>query len=369
MNIPFLDLKAQYIDSKPAIDKAIADVISETAFIKGKYVERFENEFAITYGVKNCISVANGTDALYIIMKMLGVGSGDEVITVANTWISTSETISQAGAKPVFVDTEPELYCIDVSKIEEKITAKTKAIIAVHLYGQAADINSIKAICDKHKLFLIEDCAQSHFSEYESKKVGTFGVAASFSFYPGKNLGAYGDAGAIISNDDELARKMRMYANHGSLVKHAHEIEGINSRMDGLQAAILSVKLPNIQKWNEKRLENANCYTKLLQDVEEVVCPAVRPNSKHTFHVYVLRVQRRAELQAFLKENGIETQIHYPVPLPFVKAYSYLQHKPLDFPVAFSYQSQILSLPMYPELKQEEIEYIASKIKAFYAKK
>jgi dTDP-4-amino-4,6-dideoxygalactose transaminase len=369
MNIPFLDLKAQYINSKPAIDKAITNVISETAFIKGKYVEKFEKEFSSAYGVKNCISVANGTDALYIIMKMLGIGLGGEVITVANTWISTSETISQTGAKPVFIDIEPELYCIDVSKIEEKITSNTKAVIAVHLYGQAADIKSIKAICDKHNLFLIEDCAQSHFSEFENKKVGTFGIGASFSFYPGKNLGAYGDAGAIISNDDDLAKKMRMYANHGSLVKHAHEIEGINSRMDGLQAAILSAKLPNIQKWNDTRLENAKHYTELLKNVVEVVCPKVRPNTKHTFHVYVLRVQKRTELQAFLKENGIETQIHYPLPLPFVKAYSYLQHKPSDFPVASAYQSKILSLPMYPELKKEEIEYIASKIKAFYAKK
>lgn len=332
-------------------------------------MEEFEKKFAEAYGIKHCLAVANGTDALYVIMKMLGIGRGDEVITVANTWISTSETISQTGANPVFIDIEPDFYGMDVSKIEEKITAKTKAIIAVHLYGQAANIKAIKAICDKYKLFLIEDCAQSHFGEYEEKKVGTFGTAASFSFYPGKNLGAYGDAGAIITDNDELAKKMRMYANHGSLVKHAHEIEGINSRMDGLQAAILSVKLSYIQKWNEKRFENAMYYTQLLQNVEEVTYPEIRANSKHIFHVYVIRAQRRAELQLFLKENGIETQIHYPVPLPFLKAYDYLLHKESDFPVASSYQSQILSLPMYPELKKEEIEYIASKIKAFYDKK
>ena len=369
MNIPFLDLKAQYNSIKPEMDKAIEHVISETAFIKGKYVEAFEKEYAVSYDVKHCLSVANGTDALYIIMKMLGIGQGDEVITTACTWIASSETITQTGAKSVFVDIEPDLYCIDVSKIEEKITAKTKAIIAVHLYGQAADLTALKTICDKHKLFLIEDCAQSHFAEFDGKKVGTYGIAASFSFYPGKNLGAYGDAGAIITQDDELAKKFRMYANHGSLVKHAHEIEGINSRMDGLQAAILSAKLPHILDWNERRIENASYYTELLKGLDAVVCPKVRINSKHVFHVYALRVKNRTELQAFLKESGIETQIHYPVPLPFLKAYEYLLHKHSDFPVAAAYQSEILSLPMYPELKKEEIEYIASKIKAFYAKK
>jgi len=368
MNIPFLDLKAQYLDLKPEIDKAIENVISETAFIKGKYVENFEKEFAGAYGVKNCLAVANGTDALYIIMKMLGVGPGDEVITVANTWISTSETISQTGAKPVFIDAEPDLFCIDVSGIEEKITSKTKAIIAVHLYGQAANISAIKSICEKHKLFLIEDCAQAHFSEFEGRKVGTFGIASSFSFYPGKNLGAYGDAGAIITNDDELAKKMRMYANHGSLVKHAHEIEGINSRMDGLQAAILSAKLSHITDWNKKRLENALYYNELLKGVEGIVCPEIRKNTKHTFHIYAVRAEKRNELQVFLKQNGIETQVHYPAPLPFLKAYAYLQCKEQDFPVAGLYQSQILSLPLYPELGKEEIELIASKIKSFYSK-
>lgn len=369
MNIPFLDLKAQYNNLKPEIDKAIENVISDTAFIKGKYVEKFEKEFAAANGVKHCIAVANGTDAIYIILKMLGVGPGDEVVTVANTWISTSETISQTGATPVFVDIEPDLYGIDTTKIAEKITAKTKAIIAVHLYGQPADIKAIKTICDKHNLFLIEDCAQSHFAEIDGKKTGTLGIAASFSFYPGKNLGAYGDAGAIITNDDALEKKMRMYANHGSLVKHAHEIEGINSRMDGLQAAILSVKLPHILEWNEKRLENALLYNRLLQGIPEVVCPEIRLGAKHIFHVYVLSVQRRTELRDYLMEQGIETQIHYPIPLPFLKAYAYLGYKESDFPVVAAYQHQILSLPMYPELKKEEIEYIASKIKAFYGKK
>ena len=368
MNVPFLNLKAQYNHLKTDIDNAIQNVISDTAFIKGKYVDDFEKEFAKAYGVKHCIGVANGTDAIYIVMKMLGIGTGDEVITVANTWISSSETITQTGAKPVFIDIEPDFYCIDTSKIEEKITSKTKAIVAVHLFGQSNQIQQLKELCDKHHLYLIEDCAQSHFSEYNNKHVGTFGIASTFSFYPGKNLGAYGDAGAILTNDDELARKMRMYAAHGSLVKHQHEIEGINSRLDGIQAAILSAKLPHIKQWNEQRIQHAALYTELLKEVKELVLPAIRANTKHTFHLYVIRTKLRNELQAYLKEHHIETQIHYPVPLPFVKAYQYLNHTPTDFPIAYQYQSEILSLPMYPELSKEEIEYVVSNIKDFFSK-
>ena len=366
MKISFLDLKKQYAQLKPEMDKAIEQVIAETAFIKGKQVYDFEQQFSQACGVNHCISVANGTDAIYIVLKMLGIGALDEVITVANTWISTSETITQTGAKPVFVDIEKDHYCIDVSKIEEKITPKTKAIIAVHLYGQAANIIQINALCDKHNLFLVEDCAQSHFSEFENKTVGTFGIAATFSFYPGKNLGAYGDAGAIITQNDVLAKKMRMYANHGSLIKHEHEMEGINSRLDGIQAAILSVKLPHLHNWNAKRIEHAQVYTTLLKDVKEITCPQIRAHSKHSFHLYVIRAEKRNALQQFLKDNGIETQIHYPKPLPFTKAYAYLNHSEKDFPVAAAYQHQILSLPIYPELDKKEIEFIVSKIKAFY---
>ncbi|MFO0322848.1 MAG: DegT/DnrJ/EryC1/StrS family aminotransferase [Bacteroidota bacterium] len=368
MKVPFLNLNAQYKNLKHDIDQAIEQVITDSAYIKGKYVDAFEKEFANSYGVKNCIGVANGTDAIYIILKMLGIGAGDEVITVANTWISSSETISQTGAKPVFVDIESDFYCIDVLKIEEKINENTKAIIAVHLFGQANNILQLKTLCKKHQLFLIEDCAQSHFSEFDQQLVGTFGIASTFSFYPGKNLGAYGDAGAIITNDDELAVKMRMYAAHGSLIKHQHEIEGINSRLDGLQAAILSAKLPHIKEWNEKRIQFAALYSKLLKDVEQITTPLVRHNTKHTFHLYVIRTKLRNELQTYLKEFGIETQIHYPVPLPFVKAYQYLKHTPSDFPVAYQYQSEILSLPMYPELKKEEIEFVVLKIKDFFSK-
>ena len=402
MKIPFVDLKAQYHSIKSEIDCAIQNVINETAFIKGKYVQKFEEEYAESYGVKHCISCANGTDAIYITLKALGVGPGDEVITVANSWISTSETITQTGAKPVFVDIDPDYYTIDVSKIEENITPKTQAIIPVHLFGQTAEMDPILDICKRYNLLLVEDCAQAHFAEYSPRgvvaednisqgesvgissndkknnsnqevipqgtgqKVGTMGIAGTLSFFPGKNLGAYGDAGCIVSNVDEFARKARMFANHGSLIKHNHECEGINSRMDGMQAAILSVKLPYIHDWNQKRLQNALLYNELLADVEGVVTPTIRPNVKHVFHLYVIRTKKRNKLQKYLKDHGISTGIHYPTPLPFLKAYEYLGYKPEDFPIAHDYRNKILSLPMFPELTKEQILYICDCIIGFF---
>lgn len=367
MNIPFVDLKAQYRSIKPNIDTAIQDVIEETAFIGGHYVKEFEKKFSELYGVKHTISCANGTDSLYIIMKMLGIGQGDEVITVANSWISSAETIGQTGAKPVFVDVHPDYFSIDDDKFEAAITPRTKAVVLVHLQGQACDLDKIEAICKRHSIQLIEDCAQSHFSEYNGRRVGTVGVAGSFSFYPGKNLGAYGDAGCIVTNDDELAARFRMYANHGALIKHKHEIEGINSRMDGLQAAILAAKLPFILDWTDKRIANAALYDQHLADIAQIVRPAVRPNSRHTYHLYVIKAQRRDELMAYLKENGIETAIHYPTALPNLKAYAHLNTQASDFPVATAHQNQILSLPMYPELTEEQIHYTAEVIRRFYA--
>ena len=364
--VPFVDLKMQYYSIKESIDTAIADVIENTAFIRGKYVDNFEKAFAKECGVKHCIGVANGTDAIYLTLKMLGIGEGDEVITVANSWISTSETITQTGAKVVFVDIEPDYFTIDINKIEAKITSKTKAIIPVHFYGQMANIVAVKNIADKHNLYLIEDCAQAHFSEFQGIRAGTTGIAATFSFYPGKNLGAYGDAGAVITNDDELAKKIKMYANHGCVVKHQHEIEGINSRLDGIQAAILEAKLPHIYEWNNKRLANGLFYNSLLSDCKNIIIPKIRDNSKHIFHVYCLRAENRDGLQKFLNESNIETSIHYPTALPNMQAYKYLNHTPSDFPIASDYQSKILSLPMYPELTKEQMEYVASKIKEFY---
>ncbi|MBN2562036.1 MAG: DegT/DnrJ/EryC1/StrS family aminotransferase [Phycisphaerae bacterium] len=366
MKVPFVDLRAQYLSLRPEMDAAIQAVIDETAFVRGKYVKAFEEEYAKAYGVKHCISCANGTDAIYITLKMLGMGPGDEVITVANSWISTSETISQTGAKPVFVDIEPDYYDINTELIEQKITKRTRAILPVHLFGLPAEMDKITHICRRHGLPLVEDCAQAHFAEYKGRKVGTFGVAGTFSFYPGKNLGAYGDAGCIITDDDELARKVRMYANHGSLKKHQHEMEGVNSRMDGLQAAILSVKLPHIHDWNRRRHENAIRYNEALAGIDGVVTPKLRPGADHIFHVYCIRADRREALAARLKERGVDTAVHYPTALPFLKAYGYLGHKPDDFPVAWQYQREILSLPMFPELTSEQIAHVAESIRSFF---
>lgn len=364
MQIPFVDLKAQYQTYRQEIDAVIKQVIDETAFIGGDFVKGFEAAYAKTYGVKHCISVANGTDAIYIVLKMLGIGQGDEVITVANSWISTSEAITQAGATPVFIDVD-DFFHIDASRIEAKINSQTKAILPVHLYGQPAQMDELTALCEKHSLLLIEDCAQSHFAEFRGRRTGTFGVAGTFSFYPGKNLGAYGDAGAIITNDDSLATRVRMYANHGALKKHEHLMEGVNSRLDALQAAILSVKLPHIGEWNGRRRELAALYDSLLNGVEGIKPPRIRPNSSHVFHLYVIRSNRRDHLQAYLSKHGVQTAIHYPTALPLLEAYKHLRHRPEDFPCAYRNQSEILSLPIYPEMTDAMVAYVVQRIKEF----
>jgi len=365
MNVPFVDLKAQYQSIKSEIDPAIQSVISETAFVGGKYVEGFEKAFAEKSGVRHCIGCANGTDAIYITLKALGIGPGDEVITVANSFIATSETITQTGAKPVFVDIDGYFH-IDPARIESKVTGKTKAIIPVHLFGQAVDLDAVKEICDRRKIHLIEDCAQSHFSTYKGCKTGTFGIAGTFSFYPGKNLGAYGDGGAIISDNDEFARSARLFASHGSIQKYIHEIEGINSRLDAIQAVVLKVKLGHIDSWNKARNSHALKYNELLGGIAKIKVPKLRPDTFHIFHLYVIRAERRDDLAAFLKTKGVFTGIHYPTALPLMPAYRYLRHQPSDFPVAYECQDQILSLPMYPELTDEQIAYVAESIKEFY---
>ena len=367
MKIPFVDLKAQYKSIQPGIDRGIQNVISETAFIGGKYVKTFEEEFAALYGVKHVISCANGTDSLYILMKMLGIGPDDEVITAANSWISSSETITQTGARPVFIDVHPEYYSMNENLLESAITGRTKALIAVHLQGQMCNIDMISEICEKHKIHLIEDCAQSHFSEYKGKRAGLTGIAGSFSFYPGKNLGASGDAGCIITNLDGLAEKCRMYANHGALKKHHHQIEGINSRMDGLQAAILSAKLPNILEWTRKRQWVAGRYSELLKDLQpNIILPKIRPDSVHSWHLYVIQARERDNLLQFLKQKEIETAIHYPSALPNLPAYAYLGYSKNDFPIASKLESVIISLPIYPEMTEDAINYVVTSIKEFY---
>lgn len=365
MKIPFVDLHAQYLSIKQEIDAAIAEVIRETAFIRGPHVDKFEKKFASAVGVKHCVSCANGTDALYIAMRGLGLKPGDEVITTAHSWISTSETITQAGGRVVFCDTDQETFTLDPRLIEAKITPRTVGIIPVHLYGQSADMDPIMKIAAKHNLWVIEDCAQAHLAEYKGRQVGTFGRAATFSFYPGKNLGAMGDAGCLVTNDDKLADWSALYARHGG--KGDHQIEGINSRLDGLQAAILSVKLPHLRKWTEERRRVAALYDRALKGITQVQIPCIAEDRSHVYHLYVIRCARRDELKKHLAERGIATVLNYPKALPFYPAYDYLGHQPADFPQAYANQSRILSLPIYPEMNAGEVDYVATAIRDFYA--
>jgi dTDP-4-amino-4,6-dideoxygalactose transaminase len=361
MKIPFVDLKVQYYSIKGEIDKAISSVIQDSAFIGGKFVKSFEKSFADYIGVKNCIGVGNGTDALYIALKALEISEGDEVITVANTFIATSEAITMTGTKVVFVDCDKDTYNIDVDKIEGAISPKTKAIVPVHLYGQPADMDRIKDIAKTHELFVVEDAAQAHGAEYKGQRIGTVGDMACFSFFPGKNLGAYGDAGAIVTNNDELERKARMFANHGRMGKYNHEFEGRNSRLDGLQAAILDVKLKHLDKWTERRRTIAKMYDASLKDI--VITPSVLPDVKHVYHLYVIQIKNRERVKELLAEKGIATGIHYPIPLPFLKAYSYLGHKPGDFPVAYFMKDEILSLPIHGNMTDEQVDYVIASLK------
>ena len=363
--VPFADLHAQYLSIKPAIDAAIADVIRSSAFIRGPHVERFEKEFAQALGVQHCVSCANGTDSLYVAMHALGVMPGDEVIAPAHSWISTSETITQAGAKVVFCDTDRDTFTLDPTQIERKITPRTVGIIPVHLYGQPADMDAIMAIAARHKLWVMEDCAQAHLATYKGRTIGSVGRVASFSFYPGKNLGAMGDAGAVATNDAALADRMAMFARHGGLKKGDHQIEGINSRLDGLQAAILSAKLPHLAAWTRRRQEIAAEYDRRLADVPGVTRPVVAPGCEHVYHLYVIRHEQRDALAAHLAARGIQSVINYPVALPFVPAYARLGHEPADFPNAHYNQSRILSLPIFPEMGSAHIDAVVTAIDDF----
>lgn len=366
MKIPFVDLKMQYNSIKEEVQEAFNSVVESSAFIGGSFLEKFESEFSQFCGTKYCIGVGNGTDAIFIALKMLGIGQGDEVITAANSFIATSESISLAGAKVVFCDVSETTRNIDPDLIERKITGKTRTIIPVHLYGQPADMDRIVEIARKNKLLIIEDCAQAHGAKYKGKEVGTFGEVSCFSFYPGKNLGAYGDGGAIVTDNAELEGKMRMYANHGRSAKYDHEFEGVNSRLDGLQSAILSVKLNHIKKWNSMRNSNARLYNEKLKTVGDIITPVIHDDRDHVFHLYVIRTKQRDALKKFLADNNVSCGIHYPIALPNLRAYSYLKYKPEDFPVSSKLQSEILSLPMFPELTEEQIDYTVSVIKNFY---
>lgn len=363
MKIPFVDLHAQYRSIQGEIDAAISAVIRESGFVRSHFVDEFEVLWAKALGTKHCVSCANGTDALYIAMRGLGLKSGDEVITTAHSWIATSETITQAGGRVVFCDTEDDTYTIAPADIAAKITPRTVGIIPVHLCGQPADMDPILALARKHNLWVIEDCAQAHLATYKGRLVGTMGHAATFSFYPGKNLGAMGDAGCLVTNDDRLAQWAALFARHGG--KGDHVMEGVNSRLDGIQAAILSAKLPHLASWTARRQELAAAYTSNLGGLENLVCPVIRPDRTHVFHLYMVRTQQRDALRAKLQESGIATVLNYPRALPFYPAYAYLKHHPADFPRAAAHQQEILSLPLYPEMSEDALAYVTNTIKSF----
>jgi dTDP-4-amino-4,6-dideoxygalactose transaminase len=373
MNVPFVDLKAQYLSIKDEIDAAISAVIGKTAFVGGPFVKEFEEAFAAYCGVQHCVGVANGTDAIFIALKVLGIGPGDEVITAANSFVATSEAITMAGAKVVFVDIDPKTYNIDAARIEEKITDRTKAIIPVHLYGQPADMDPILAIAKQHGLRVVADAAQAHGSLYKERKIATLADITCYSFYPGKNLGAYGDGGALVTDYKDWAAKARMFANHGRSTKFGHEFEGVNSRLDGLQAAILNVKLRHLDAWTDKRRAAASRYNELLSALtpgtrnQEPGTPYEPAWTRAVYHLYVIRVQDRARFQDHLKANGVNTGIHYPIALPYLNAYKHLAHSEDEFPVALKASREIVSLPMFPELTEEQIAHVVEQIGEFKA--
>lgn len=362
--IPFSDLKRQYQNIKSEIDECVQFCLENTTFIGGPDIQKFENAFAKYLNINYCVACANGTDSLEILLKSLGIGYDDEVIVPAISWISTSEAVSSLGAKPVFVDVDPDYYTINPKLIEEKITNKTKAIIPVHLYGHPANMKLIMKIAQNYDLKVLEDCAQAHGAKIDGKMVGTFGHAASFSFYPGKNLGAFGDAGGMISNNKEIAVTARRIANHGQLVKHTHIIEGRNSRLDAIQARILNVKLPYLTEWINKRNTIASKYLKEIKN-PKLKLPVVNTGYHHAFHLFVIRSESRNSLIELLNENGIGSSIHYPTALPFLPCYESLKHNSSDFPISFQYQNQILSIPMFPELEPTEIQKVINVLNEF----
>ncbi len=366
MQIPLVDLRAQYLEIADEIDAAVSDVIKATAFVKGPFVERFEDEFARFVGVKHCVGVGNGTDALFIALKGLGIGPGDEVVTAVNTFVATAEAISMTGARPVFCDVDGETMNLDPDRLETCVTEATRAIVPVHLFGRFAPMDEILAVARRHGLLVIEDAAQAHGAARGGRRAGAFGDAATFSFYPGKNLGAYGDGGAIVTRNDELAEWARKFSDHGRATKYGHEFEGINSRLDGLQAAILSVKLKHLERWSRRRRELAETYAARLEGIGNVVCPTMPEPGEHVFHLFVVRARRRDALRKFLLGRGISTGIHYPQILAELPAYRSAGTAVETFPVAVGLSPEILSLPLYPEMGEEQVETIVEAIRSFY---
>lgn len=368
MRIPSFDLKRQYQLIKPEIDQAIKEVLESGQFILGENVRLLEEEIASYCGVRYAIGVASGTDALLLSLRACGIESGDEVITTPFTFFATAEVISNLNARPVFVDIDPETFNIDTEKIEKVISKRTRAIIPVHIFGQMCDMERIKEIGERYGLYIIEDACQAIGAVYKGKKSGSIGDTGCFSFFPTKNLGGYGDGGLVTTNDEKIKERLLLLRGHGSKKKYYHDMLGYNSRLDELQAAILRVKLRHLDGWISRRQEIANLYTSLLSDVPYVTTPVIKDGRTHTFHQYVIRAKDRDGLQRYLSESGIGSTVYYPLPLHLQPAYKTLGYKMGDFPEAEKASSEVLALPMWPELRDEEVKEVVKVIKEFYGK-
>jgi dTDP-4-amino-4,6-dideoxygalactose transaminase len=365
MYIPLVDLKAQYETIRPEVNAAIQRVLENSSFILGSEVVQFEQAFANYIGAKGAVGIASGTAALQLALLACGVKPGDEVITTAHTFIATAEAISHTGAKPIFVDINPRTYNLDPNCVEDAITPRTRAIMPVHLYGQSAALEPLMNIAQRHNLSLIEDAAQAHGALYQGRACGTIGHLACFSFYPGKNLGAYGDAGAVTGNDTTLLSKVRKLRNHGRSTKYEHEEVGYGERLDALQAAILSVKLSFLDQWTEARRHHAKLYTELLADID-LAPPWEAPDTRHVYHLYVIRTPHREALLTYLKAQGIDAGVHYPLPLHRQPAYLKLGYGDVYLPETERAAAEILSLPLYPELTDDQIHYVVEQIKGYF---
>ena len=366
MKIPFADLQQQYRNIKEEIDQALLKVVGEAAFIKGKYLKSFEENFAAFCHADFCIGTSSGTDALVAALKVADIGPGDEVIVPANSFIATSEAVTLVGAQVIFADVSKDTYNLTLESVSKLLSEKTRAVIAVNLYGLAAPLKELKDLCSQNDLTFIQDSAQAHGCYHANEPIAKYGDLLTFSFFPAKNLGAFGDAGCVVTNNSNYAKKLRMLIDHGRIDKYDHEFEGMNSRMDALQAAILDVKLKYLQIWTEKRQSLAKLYSSLLKDVEEIQLPSFPQKNEHVFHLFVIKTRSRDELKNYLQDAGIACGVHYPIALPFLKAYQHLNYFENDLPVCFENQNLVLSLPIYPELDEESVKFICSKIKDFY---
>jgi len=364
-NIPLVDLRGQYEPMKAEVQAAVADVLDGMKLFLGENVFQLEREFSEFCAARHAVGVGSGTDALYLALRALGVGPGDEVITVPNSFFATAAAICMTGATPVFVDIDAESYTMDARLIEPKITPRTKAVMPVHLYGQPADMRAIKQVAEAHNLAVIEDACQAHGAEYRGQRTGTLGDAAAFSFYFSKNLGAYGEGGIAVTNNRDLASKLQLLRNHGSSQRYYHTAVGMNSRLDEIQAAVLRIKLRHLEQWNIARRALAREYSKRLSAFSEVTTPWERPDATHVYHLYVIRVPHRDELLEWLTRQGVGAAIHYPVPIHLQEALAHLGHREGDFPVTERVTGEIISLPVYPELGLDDVNYICQSIGDF----